>query len=143
MERQDALARLGHARVARMATVGPNGRPHVVPFVFALDGTTVYWTVDRKPKRSEHLARLEHIRANPHVELVADHYEEEWSMLWWVRAAGTARTLDQGPERDRALDLLATKYPQYPAQLPAGALIAIALNPWSACPPSTPPVSPI
>ena len=143
MERQDALARLGHARVARMATVGPNGRPHVVPFVFALDGTTIYWTVDRKPKRSEHLARLEHIRANPHVELVADHYEEEWSMLWWVRAAGTARTLDQGPERDRALDLLATKYPQYRGQLPAGPVVAIDLSRWSGWSgraPSTPPV---
>ena len=45
-------------RVARLATVGPDGRPHVVPICFALDGDTLYTAVDSKPKSTRRLRRL-------------------------------------------------------------------------------------
>jgi len=97
------------ARVARLATVDPQGRPHVVPVCFVLDGGTLYTAVDEKPKRTRKLQRLRNIEANPQVEVLIDHWDEDWSQLWWVRLRGTARIV----EDRRAVELLRAKYPQY------------------------------
>ncbi len=127
MEEAEALRRLGEARVGRLATADRQGVPHVVPFAFAVDGRTVFWAVDRKPKRSKRLKRLDNIEANPNVELVVDHYDEDWEALWWVRAAGTARIVVDPDERDRALALLREKYGQYRTALPDGPVVAVDL----------------
>ena len=118
------------ARVARLATVDSEGCPHVVPICFALSGDIVYSAVDRKPKRSPRLKRLENIRANPCVAILIDHYDEEWSRLWWVRLRGRGRVLEGGDEREQALELLAEKYPQYRAEPPVDAVIAIDVSDW-------------
>jgi PPOX class probable F420-dependent enzyme len=123
-----ALVRLAAARVGRLATADQAGTPHVVPFVFVLDGRTVYWAVDRKPKRSRRLKRLENILANPRVELVADAYDEDWTSLWWVRAGGRARVVEDPETRSRASSLLAEKYPQYAADPPEGPVVAIDID---------------
>jgi len=128
VDEPEALGRLAGSPVARLATVGPDGHPHVVPCVFAMAGRTIYWAVDQKPKRSNELKRLANIRANPNVELVADHYEGDWSRLWWVRATGTARIVEGQDERARALQLLAQKYGQYREQPPEGAVVAIDVS---------------
>jgi PPOX class probable F420-dependent enzyme len=117
--------RLAAARVARLATTDPDGRSHLVPIVFALDGDTLYLAVDRKPKRSRQLRRIENARARPDVTILVDHYEEDWRCLWWIRLRGRARVLDKGEERERALVLLAEKYPQYRAQPPDGPVLAV------------------
>jgi PPOX class probable F420-dependent enzyme len=122
--------RVGQARVARLATVDGQGRPHVVPICFALADDVLYSAVDSKPKRSPQLKRLENIRANPNVTVLVDHYEDDWSRLWWVRVRGRGRVLEGGEERDRALALLADKYPQYRAEPPVDAVIAIDLDEW-------------
>jgi PPOX class probable F420-dependent enzyme len=118
-------ARLEAERVARLATTDPDGRPHLVPIVFALDGDTLYSAVDRKPKRSQTLRRIENARARPDVTILVDHYEEEWGRLWWIRLRGVARVLDDGDERARALELLRRKYPQYRAEPPDGPVLAV------------------
>jgi PPOX class probable F420-dependent enzyme len=120
------------ARVARLATVGANGKPHLVPICFVLAGETLYSAVDRKPKRSLRLKRLENVRTDPRVEVLVDHYEDDWSRLWWVRLRGHARVLEAGEERERALALLAEKYPQYRAEPPPGPVLAIDVDRWSA-----------
>jgi PPOX class probable F420-dependent enzyme len=117
--------RLSGARVGRLATTDPDGRPHLVPIVFALAGDTLYSAVDRKPKRSRTLRRIENARARPDVTILVDHYEEDWRRLWWIRLRGRARVLDDGAERDRALELLAEKYPQYRADPPDGPVLAV------------------
>ena len=76
------------ARVARLATVSRDGRPHVVPICFVLDGDTLHTAVDEKPKRTRSLQRLRNIEANPNVEVLIDGYDEDWSRLWWVRLRG-------------------------------------------------------
>jgi PPOX class probable F420-dependent enzyme len=129
--------RLTSARVARLATTGPDGRPHLVPIVFALDGDTLYSAVDRKPKRSRTLRRLENARLRPDVTILVDHYEERWSGLWWIRLRGRARVLDEGAECERALELLAAKYPQYVAEPPNGPVLAVDVSEvreWTATP---------
>jgi PPOX class probable F420-dependent enzyme len=117
--------RLTTARVARLATTDPDGRPHLVPIVFALEGETLYSAVDRKPKRSSKLRRIENARARPDVTILVDHYEDAWDRLWWIRLRGRARVLDQGEERDRALSLLQEKYPQYRSEPPDGPVLAV------------------
>ena len=117
--------RLAAARVARLATTDPDGRPHLVPIVFAIDGDTLYSAVDRKPKRSTTLRRIENARARPDVTVLVDHYEDDWSRLWWIRLRGRARVLDEGEERERALELLREKYPQYVEEPPEGPVLAV------------------
>jgi PPOX class probable F420-dependent enzyme len=117
--------RLTAARVARLATTDPDGRPHLVPIVFALDGDILYSAVDRKPKRSRTLRRIENARARPDVTVLVDHYEEDWGRLWWIRLRGRARVLDEGEERERAIALLTEKYPRYRAEPPDGPVLAV------------------
>jgi PPOX class probable F420-dependent enzyme len=128
VDRDEALRRLSSIRVAHLATSDRGSLPHVVPVVFALAGETIYWAVDHKPKGTRQLKRLRNIRANPNVELVADHYEEEWTRLWWVRVSGHARIVDADEEADLAIDLLAEKYPQYRADPPPGPVVAIDIT---------------
>ncbi|MGE5273867.1 MAG: TIGR03668 family PPOX class F420-dependent oxidoreductase [Verrucomicrobiota bacterium] len=121
------------APVARLATVDAAGRPHVVPICFVLQGDRLYTAVDGKPKRTRRLKRLSNIESNPHVEVLIDHYEQDWSRLWWVRLRGVARIV----EDPRAVDLLAAKYPQYREQPPAGPVIAVTVeerSEWTASP---------
>jgi PPOX class probable F420-dependent enzyme len=122
--------RVATARVARLATADRGGRPHVVPICFSLDGETLYTAVDRKPKRSHRLKRLDNIRANPRVELLVDQYEDDWTKLWWVRLQGSGRIVESGEEHDRALALLAAKYPQYREEPPPGPVLVIDLDGW-------------
>ena len=117
--------RLDAARVARLATTDPDGRPHLVPIVFAVDADTLYSAVDRKPKRSQRLRRIENARERPDVTVLVDHYEDDWSRLWWIRVRGRARVLDGGEERERALALLRDKYPQYRDEPPDGPVLAV------------------
>lgn len=133
MDAAAARSRFAAARVARLATVGADGRPHLVPVVFALDGDTLYTAVDDvKPKATQRLRRLRNVAGNPGVALLADHYDEDWDALWWVRADGTARVLDPGdPEAGRARTLLAERYPPYRAAPPPGPVIAVAVERWA------------
>jgi len=126
---------LGTARVARLATIAPGGRPSLVPVCFAAIGGVIYHAVDHKPKATRALARLEHVRAEPRAALLADHYAEDWSALWWVRADGVARVLEAGTEAETALDLLAERYAQYRERRPDGPVIALdvqRISGWSA-----------
>ena len=113
------------ARVARLATLDPDGRPHLVPIVFALDGDTLYSAVDRKPKRSRPLRRIENARVRADVTILVDNYEDDWGRLWWIRLRGRARVLDNGDERERALTLLSAKYPQYRSDPPTGPVLVV------------------
>jgi PPOX class probable F420-dependent enzyme len=127
--------RVTRARVARLATTDPDGRPHLVPIVFALLGDTLYTAVDEKPKRSRTLRRIENARERPDVTVLVDHYEEDWTQLWWVRLRGRARILDEGDETSDALAALTAKYEQYrdaPPGLPVLAVDIVAWRGWAA-----------
>jgi PPOX class probable F420-dependent enzyme len=129
---QEARRSFAGARVARLATAGSDGRPHIVPIVFALAGETIYSAVDAKPKRTTALRRLANVAANPRVAVLADHYDEDWRALWWVRADGSGRVLAAGePEARDAVARLAERYAQYAEQPPTGAVLAIDVERWS------------
>jgi PPOX class probable F420-dependent enzyme len=127
-----ARQRFAAARVARLSTVDSTGRPHLVPIVFALVASRVYTAVDLKPKRGKGLRRLANIAADPRVAVLVDHYAEDWTELWWVRADGTARVVAvTEPEGRVGLDALVQRYPQYRDQPPPGPVIAIDVDRWS------------
>lgn len=120
--------------MARLATVTPDGRPHVVPCCFALAGDTVYSAVDAKPKSTPALQRIANVEAHPVASLLVDHYDDDWSALWWVRLDGAARVVTSDDERERALALLAEKYPQYRETAPPGAVIGVDVTRWRSWP---------
>jgi PPOX class probable F420-dependent enzyme len=135
-----ARQRLATARVARLGTITREGRPHLVPCCFALvDGPpgptfrdVAYTAVDGKPKSTQALRRLDNIEHHREVSLLVDHFDEDWSQLWWVRLDGWARIVDSPTEVERARDLLKAKYPQYGVTALDGPVIAIDADRWSA-----------
>jgi PPOX class probable F420-dependent enzyme len=126
-------SRVRAAGVARLATVRADGTPHLVPVCFALESgdTTAVSIVDGKPKRRMSLQRLDNVRAQPRISILVDHYDDDWTQLWWVRVDGTAEVIERGPAYARAVELLTTKYSQYREQTPTGAVLRIALERWT------------
>jgi PPOX class probable F420-dependent enzyme len=127
----DPRVRFAQAPVARLATVSPDGGPHLVPVVFALDGDVVYTAVDAKPKTTQRLRRLANIAGNPRVSLLADHYADDWAQLWWIRVDGFASVHYDGDALRIGLDLLRAKYDQYQSVSLNGPVIAVAVRRWS------------
>ncbi len=113
-EARDLLSR---HRVAHLATADRAGVPHVVPLCFALDGETLYFVVDAKPKRRSGTAlkRMRNLLENSAVALVVDDYDEDWSALAYVLVRGRAAVVTDAAEAGRALVSLRAKYPQYRA----------------------------
>lgn len=130
MTSAEARARFATERVARLATADAQGRPHLVPVVFAVDGDCVYSAVDAKPKRTAALRRLANVRENAAVSLLVDHYDDsDWDRLWWVRAEGRGRVVEpSAAEARRAVELLRARYPQQQA---VGAVLAVDVERWS------------
>ena len=126
-----AVRRLATAPVARLGTVSADGTPHLVPVVFALAGDVVYTAVDGKPKSTTQLRRLTNIAYEPRVSLLVDHYTDDWTQLWWVRADGEATVHANGAEAAAGRTLLQSKYPQYQSVSLNGPVIVIAIRTWS------------
>jgi len=131
MDEGEARRRFAASPVARLATVRPDGAPHLVPVVTAVDGDLVYTAVDHKPKRTQHLQRLANLRAEPRCALLVDHYEQDWSRLWWVRADGEAAVLDHPPRDHPGLVTLARHHVAYRGRVPAGPLVVVTVRRWS------------
>ena len=128
--------RLGH-----LATMGPDGAPHVIPVCYALDDEALYFVADEKPKRrpARELERLRNLRANPRVALVVDEWDEDWTRLAWVLVRGTATIVDEAAAHAAALVRLRARYPQYramalddPATHPVVRIVPIRVRQWRA-----------
>ena len=115
------IQRLADASVGRLSTAGRSGAPHVIPVCFVLEqdaeGAAIYIVLDQKPKRipPTRLRRVRNILENPRAALVVDHYEADWSRLWYILLTGAAELLEDAEDdhRRHAIRLLREKYPQY------------------------------
>jgi PPOX class probable F420-dependent enzyme len=125
--------RVAAARVGRLATVTPTGRPHVVPVCFAFAGLHIVTAVDAKPKYTRSLQRLENVRATGRASLLVDHYDDDWSLLWWVRVDAVAEVVEPTAA---AIEALAAKYEQYRADPPEGPVILLRPERWRSWIPS-------
>jgi PPOX class probable F420-dependent enzyme len=127
---------LAGRRVAHLATADARAVPHVVPVCFAIHASTLYITIDAKPKRTSGTAlkRLQNILANPAVAVVVDRYDEDWARLGWLMLRGQAEILASGPEHDDAQALLRSRYPQLAAMqiahLPVIAIRVARVTSW-------------
>ena len=130
MTAAESRERFAASKVARLATADAQGRPHLVPIVFALVGERIYSAVDAKPKRITALRRLDNVRQNPAVSLLVDHYDDDdWDALWWARADGRGRVLEADDDEARqAVALLQRRYPQQQA---VGAVLAVDVERWT------------
>ena len=119
---------LDATKIGHLATADAQAAPHLVPVCFACTDTTLYITIDTKPKTNPNqLKRIRNILANPQAAFIADRYDDDWSRLGWVMLRGTADILDAGPEHDRAQALLRARYQQY-RSMPIEPLPVIALR---------------
>jgi PPOX class probable F420-dependent enzyme len=133
---EGALSRLRQARVGRLATTGGTGEVHLVPVCFAVVDDAIVSAVDHKPKTTTNLRRLRDIEATGRASLLVDHYEDDWSELWWVRVSGPAAVhRDDEAIATAARSALAAKYRQYAERPPAGpvwSLTMARITAWSA-----------
>jgi len=131
MDDDELRRRFAGAPVARLATVRPDGAPHVVPIVFAVAGDLLYTAVDHKPKRSQRLQRLDNLRHEPRCSVLVDHYAADWSSLWWVRADGTGVVVDDAPAEHPGRQALADRHAPYRTRPPVGPLLVVTVQRWS------------
>jgi PPOX class probable F420-dependent enzyme len=103
---------VSRARVARLATIDPDGWPHVVAVCPALDGDRLVFATE------EETAKVRNVQVHPHVALAFDDYDEDWAKLRQVMIRGTVSMHDHGPEWDRGRALLYGKFPQYRSESP-------------------------
>lgn len=130
MTPDEARQRFADARVAVLATVDPTPAPHLVPMTFVVDGDTVWTAVDGKPKRTTRLRRLANLRGNARMSMLVQHWDEDWTRLWWVRADGTAMISEDPDTLDRVARLLRRKYGQYDKVPVGGPVIEITVHDW-------------
>lgn len=138
MPGHEAIAQFADAPCAVLATLGSDGAPHLVPVVFAVQlstsaeiPATIYTAVDAKPKSTQRLRRLANIEGDSRVSLLVDHYADEWTQLWWVRADGHAATHYSGEEMATGYGLLRAKYPQYERIALNGPVVTVRVTRWS------------
>lgn len=102
-----------------------------MPFTYALAGETIYSAVDDKPKTTRRLHRLQNIAHHPDVAVVVDHYDEDWSELWWCRLRGNARVVDSGEDFEQGIRALVEKYQQYRGEPMMGPVIVVDVVDWT------------
>ena len=124
--------RVAGARVGYLATVNADRRPHLVPITFALCGMAIVTVTDAKPKSSSILQRHRNVVSQPQTSVLVDHYDDDWTKLWWARADGLAKLLtDVEADYTIGIAALVDKYPQYAADPPSGLMIWIDAITWS------------
>lgn len=126
----EARQRFTHARVATLATITASGGPHLVAVTFAVDGDIIYTATDGKSKRGTRLRRHDNIQAEPRVSLFVQHWDEDWTKLWWVRATGLAQVTAGSSTVEHVVDLLRRKYDQYQQVEVGGPIIEVAVHTW-------------
>lgn len=105
-----------------LSTVHPTRGVDAVPVVFAaVDDARLAIPIDTvKAKSTTRLQRLANIDRDPRCVLLVDHYDDDWSQLWWVRVHARASVTDVVPERLR-------RFPAY--STPDAIVAAIVLTP--------------
>ncbi len=136
MTKSEAWEHVSEARHGVLGTLHPDRGVDLVPVVYAIDDDhTILIPVDTvKAKTSIRLQRLENIRNNPRLTLLVEHYDDDWSRLWWVRVNGDASEAT-ADDVGRFVPLLADRYPQYadPASIAGGIVIRPAdVTGWAA-----------
>jgi len=95
------------ARVCRIASVRPDGTPHVIPVCPAFDGDATLY-VDLASRGVSARA----FRSNPNITVLIDEYHDDWSKLQAVILRCRAEEVAV-EELERAWAMIRAKFPQY------------------------------
>jgi len=137
LEPEDARRLAEAADHGVLGTIGPDGRPHLVPAGYAIDGDLVGIPIDEvKPKASTHLQRERNLERDPRATLLIERWDaDDWTRLWWVslrleRSAETSSAVAQLEAR------LRHRYRQYVNAAFASILTfrITAVSGWAASP---------
>lgn len=102
LSRAECLAfMMAQPRTGKIATVRPDGRPHVAPIWFILDGEQLLFTTWHAT------AKANNIRHNPWVSICVD---DETPPFAFVKADGTAELLDDLALLRKWATLIAGRY---------------------------------
>lgn len=96
---------LREAPVCRIATVRPDGTPHVIPVCPVFDGANLY--IDLDPAGIS----AEGVKANGRVTVLVDEYHDDWKQLRAVVLRTTAEVIE-GEWQDIAWAMIREKFPQ-------------------------------
>jgi nitroimidazol reductase NimA-like FMN-containing flavoprotein (pyridoxamine 5'-phosphate oxidase superfamily) len=107
-----AAAFVAARRVGYLATVLPDGGPHVVPVSTVLDLDLLIFASETDTQK------IRNLEGFPRVALAYDEYDEDWSLLKQVVVRGRAMILERGFEFERDRQLLYDAFPQYEREAP-------------------------
>lgn len=92
---EECWDRLGASGHGVLATVHAERGVDAVPVVYAVATRTLILPIDVvKEKSTVRLQRLVNLELDPRCVLLVEHFETDWSKLWWVRVHGTAAPTD-------------------------------------------------
>ena len=95
------------ARVCRIASIRPDGEPHVIPVCPVFDGdSTLFVDIGSR------YTTAEAIRDNPLVAVLIDEYDEDWRRLKGVLLRCRAVEA-KGEEQDYAWAMIRERFPTY------------------------------
>lgn len=110
------------ARVGHLATAASNLQPYLTPVVFIALQNSILIPLDDKPKIIDvnRLRRVRNIEQNPKVSFLVDHYDEDWTYLWFVMIIGNAKLIQLNRKTERKTkemtkirNMFLKKYSQY------------------------------
>ncbi len=129
MSDSEAWSRVETARHGVLGTRQELRGVDLVPVVYAIDGDRrIFIPIDTiKAKATTRLQRLENLRHDPRCTLLVEHYDDDWSQLWWVRVSGTGAEANSAAVAEY-LPRLANRYPQYvdPESISSGIVVSPA-----------------
>lgn len=97
-------------RVCRVATVGDEGTPHLVPVCHAVIDDSICFGSGNDGRK------VQNLRENDQIAVTIDLYAEDWPELRGVMVQGRAEIVARGPRFRRVRAALYRKYPQYEAE---------------------------
>ena len=97
------LSFLKSHELCRLATASKDGKPHVVPVIYALDGEDFIIAIDYGTKK------LGNLRQNNRVALVVDDYRPNHAVM----VEGESEILERGKEYLRLLQILFDRFEIY------------------------------
>ena len=95
-------------RVCRVATVNPEGLPHLVPVCAVVADGRIYFG------SGDDARKVKNLQANPRIAVTVDLYSDDWAHIKGVLVQGQAKLIERGPRFRKIRTLLYRKYPQYP-----------------------------
>lgn len=110
------------ARIGHLATASSNLQPYLTPVVFIILQNRILIPLDNKPKTIDvkELRRVKNIEENPKVSFLVDHYDEDWTNLWFVMIIGNATLVQLNGKIERKMkemtkihNMFLEKYSQY------------------------------